>query len=309
MQAMELILNALEEMNGAQQQQQARTAAEAGEDGDDDMDEQAAMWFKLLIPSSQIGCIIGKGGSVVNNIRQASGTQIQIQAEPLPDSTERAVNISGSAVQISNAVQEICQRLADNPAKGSVVLYRPRAGMFYGGQAQAGGYGGSGGGRGYQSQGQGRNGGGGGGAPFRDYYNNGGYAAPYDASQGQYAGYTGGYDSGAAFAGGAGGAAPSAYVNSSMTQLNVQNELVGSIIGKGGSTIREIRQISGAGIRVSDAVPGSMDRVVTITGSPDAQQLAWYHLNLKIQTSAQLLQQQQQQQQQGLAEHHDDQGE
>lgn len=34
--------------------------------------------MKLLVPSDQIGCIIGKGGQIVQNIRSETGAQIRI---------------------------------------------------------------------------------------------------------------------------------------------------------------------------------------------------------------------------------------
>ena len=60
-------------------------------------------------------------------------------------------------------------------------------------------------------------------------------------------------------------------------ELNVPNELIGCVIGKGGTKIAEIRQITGAMIRISsceDRESGNTDRKITITGTPDAVQLA-----------------------------------
>mgnify|MGYP001554517517 CR=1 FL=1 len=55
-------------------------------------------------------------------------------------------------------------------------------------------------------------------------------------------------------------------------------QLAGAIIGKGGSRIRQIRMESGAGITIDEAVEGSDDRVITITGSQDQIQNAQYLL-------------------------------
>ena len=45
----------------------------------------------------------------------------------------------------------------------------------------------------------------------------------------------------------------------------------GSLIGKAGSKIKEIREVTGANILVaSEPLPGSTERTVTVTGSRDA---------------------------------------
>ena len=58
-------------------------------------------------------------------------------------------------------------------------------------------------------------------------------------------------------------------------------QLAGAIIGKGGSRIRQIRQESGAGITIDEALPGSNDRIITITGSQEQIQNAQYLLQMR----------------------------
>lgn len=49
------------------------------EDARDDEDEERNhVTAKLLVPSDQIGCVIGKGGQIVQNIRSETGAQIRI---------------------------------------------------------------------------------------------------------------------------------------------------------------------------------------------------------------------------------------
>lgn len=45
---------------------------------DDGREEAAQVVVKLLVPSDQIGCIIGKGGQIVQTIRSETGAQIRI---------------------------------------------------------------------------------------------------------------------------------------------------------------------------------------------------------------------------------------
>lgn len=66
--------------------------------------------------------------------------------------------------------------------------------------------------------------------------------------------------------------------------MTVPNELIGCIIGKGGTKIAEIRQISGAMIRISncdDRESGVTDRTITISGNPDSVALAQYLINMR----------------------------
>lgn len=43
-----------------------------------DSEEASQVMVRLLVPSDQIGCVIGKGGQIVQNIRSESGAQIRI---------------------------------------------------------------------------------------------------------------------------------------------------------------------------------------------------------------------------------------
>lgn len=58
-------------------------------------------------------------------------------------------------------------------------------------------------------------------------------------------------------------------------------QLIGCIIGRQGAKINEIRQMSGAQIKIANPVDGSTDRQVTITGSPASISLAEYLINAR----------------------------
>ena len=55
-------------------------------------------------------------------------------------------------------------------------------------------------------------------------------------------------------------------------------QLAGAIIGKGGARIRKIRSDSGAGITIDEPLPGSNDRIITISGMANQIQMAQYLL-------------------------------
>lgn len=50
----------------------------------------------------------GKSGSKIKEIRQSTGCSIQVASEMLPNSTERAVTLSGTAEQITQCIYQIC---------------------------------------------------------------------------------------------------------------------------------------------------------------------------------------------------------
>lgn len=58
----------------------------------------------------------------------------------------------------------------------------------------------------------------------------------------------------------------------------IQIKLAGAIIGKGGGRIRRIRSESNAFIQIDEALPGSTDRIITITGTAKQIQTAQYML-------------------------------
>lgn len=51
---------------------------------------------------------LGKGGSKIKEIREVTGCSIQVASEMLPNSTERAVTLSGNAEAITQCIYHIC---------------------------------------------------------------------------------------------------------------------------------------------------------------------------------------------------------
>lgn len=58
-------------------------------------------------------------------------------------------------------------------------------------------------------------------------------------------------------------------------------QLIGCIIGRQGTKINEIRQMSGAQIKIANATEGSSERQITITGTPANISLAQYLINAR----------------------------
>ncbi|XP_059422631.1 poly(rC)-binding protein 3 isoform X4 [Carassius carassius] len=82
--------------------------------------------LRLVFPASQCGSLIGKGGSKIKEIRESTGAQVQVAGDLLPDSTERAVTISGTPHAITQCVKHICTVMLESPPKGATIPYHPK---------------------------------------------------------------------------------------------------------------------------------------------------------------------------------------
>ncbi|KAM8867125.1 poly(rC)-binding protein 2-like [Neosynchiropus ocellatus] len=209
--------------------------------------------LRIVVPASQCGSLIGKGGCKIKEIRESTGAQVQVAGDMLPNSTERAITISGTSQAIIECVKQICVVMLESPPKGVTIPYRPKPSgspvIFAGGQA-------------YAVQGQHA-------IPQPDLTKLHQLAmqqSPFPIAPNNQ-GFT--------------GMDPPA-----QTEMNIQNDVIGCIIGRQGAKINEIRQMSGAQIKIANPVEGSTARQVTITGSPASVSLAEYLINARLTSEA-----------------------
>ncbi|KMS99256.1 hypothetical protein BVRB_2g046920 [Beta vulgaris subsp. vulgaris] len=208
-------------------------AEDAG--ADDEPDGNQHVTARLLVPSDQIGCIIGKGGQIVQSIRSETGAQIRIlKDDHLPTcalSTDELLQISGEATVVRKALSQIASRLHDNPSRTQHLLASavpaslyPSAGSLMGAP---------------------------GGAPI---------FAPIVGSYGGYKSERGdwprsGYSS--------------SREDSSMKDFSIRfvcpTANIGGVIGKGGAIINQIRQETRAGIKVDSSSAEGDDCLITIS--------------------------------------------
>ncbi|XP_069967631.1 poly(rC)-binding protein 3 isoform X6 [Bactrocera oleae] len=230
--------------------------------------------IRLIVPASQCGSLIGKSGSKIKEIRQSTGCSIQVASEMLPNSTERAVTLSGTAEQITQCIYQICLVMLESPPRGATIPYRPKpqvSGPVILANGQA-----------YTIQGNYA-------VPAQEVAKNPLASLAALGLAGITPTNTGGLNPTAALAALAGSQLRTA--NTSRTQqqqheMTVSNDLIGCIIGKGGTKIAEIRQISGAMIRISNCEEregGNTDRTITISGNPDSVALAQYLINMSVE--------------------------
>ncbi|KAG5457562.1 MAG: hypothetical protein BJ554DRAFT_2384, partial [Olpidium bornovanus] len=241
--------------------------------------------IRLLLPHSRMGSVIGKGGSKIRDIQEASGARLMASVDKLPSSTERIVTVTGVPDSIHIAVYhigEIFRRFPDRapgyqPYK-PMARFEAGAGGMQGGDLYIGGFAGS-----PQQQ-----------APIAAQYV-GGYVgqlggqaspSPYANRGGAPIG-TGGPGAGAVGAMGGAGAARAVPPGAQVQQIFIPNDMVGCIIGRQGSSINEIRNLSKTHIKIGEPYPGSNERMVTITGTPEHNQVAIYLLYKKLESEKQ----------------------
>uniref|UniRef100_A0A0D9VUI9 K Homology domain-containing protein n=1 Tax=Leersia perrieri TaxID=77586 RepID=A0A0D9VUI9_9ORYZ len=100
--------------------------------GDDDIENEengeglAQVTIRLLVPSDQIGCIIGKGGHIIQGIRSDTGAQIRVLSnENIPAcaiSGDELLQISGDSTVVRKALLQVSSRLHDNPSRSQHLL-------------------------------------------------------------------------------------------------------------------------------------------------------------------------------------------
>ncbi|KAK5108722.1 hypothetical protein LTR62_007869 [Meristemomyces frigidus] len=212
---------------------------------------------RLLISHNQMGTVIGRQGLKIKQIQDASGVRMVAQKEMLPQSTERIVEVQGTPDGIQKAVWEIGKCLIDDQERGyGTVLYSPVArvqGSAPAPSLNGNGYGGPP--RSFNRTGNGAD------------FTGGAPPAPYNQRRN-----TGGHE----------GGPPGAVEDGEDIQtqnISIPADMVGCIIGRGGSKISEIRKSSGARISIAKAPHDETgERMFTITGGPTANEKALYLL-------------------------------
>ncbi|KAH7443849.1 hypothetical protein KP509_02G052900 [Ceratopteris richardii] len=190
--------------------------------------DDAHVTVRLLVSDGQVGCLIGKGGRIIEQMRKDIAAQIRVLSKanlpPCAFPNDELVQLSGTPALVKEALYAVSTKLFENPVRER--SHRP-SGMSQGAWYPSGGL--------HSFH-----------APGSVY-----------GGMGQY------------------GRSSSFPLRSSrsdgpleeefMVCVLCPNEKIGSVIGKGGSIIRKIREESGAKIRVCDQVGDSDERVIQIS--------------------------------------------
>ncbi|ESQ33024.1 hypothetical protein EUTSA_v10004222mg [Eutrema salsugineum] len=89
---------------------------------DDDYNEKQTVTARMLVPSDQIGCLIGKGGQVIQKLRNETNAQIRVINDNLPIcalalSHDELLQIIGDPSAVREALYQIASLLCDNPSR------------------------------------------------------------------------------------------------------------------------------------------------------------------------------------------------
>ncbi|MCO5612669.1 hypothetical protein L7F22_066938 [Adiantum nelumboides] len=224
-------------------------------DGGDHKGEEDASQLivtRLLVPNSQVGCLLGKGGRVIEQMREDTKTRIRIlPRDQLPLCSlpfDEILQIVGDASAVKKAVRVVAQRLHENPAHEHIQfasLAPPRAAS---------------------------------GRPLSpvdmDIHSRNIMDARRHAdvhNQRHFASFADLDTSNSGHSRDIHGGAPdiSWMARGSKDELVFRllcpNDKIGGIIGRGGNVIRSLQEDTGVRIKVLDPVTGSAERIVVIS--------------------------------------------
>lgn len=230
-------------------------------------EQSGELTIKLAVSHIYIGAIIGAGGYRLRQIIDTSKTQIYVSEFCLPLSSERAVSITGNASGVALAIAEIAKEYLKLKTKAETAtshafvpvsmfgryghpesfrLTKPHDTMM---------------------------------TPSNPY---GIAPASFDASAAETNGTN---EPNGQPGDGRAGPARGAVKEKLTQQIFIPNDMVGSIIGKQGSKINEIRQLSGSHIKINepDATRPS-ERQITVEGTQEQNQLALYMLYQRLES-------------------------
>lgn len=204
---------------------------------EEDPDETKQVTVRLLVPADQIGCVIGKGGSVVAGIRSDTGAQVRILKDNhMPTcalATDELVQVSGEASSVRKALYQVAARLHSNPSRTQHLLNSSTPNAYPGAGALIGTTPG---------------------APIMGL----------NSLVGAYGGYKpeGGDWSRGFYPGQRDESAKREF----SLRLICPTENIGGVIGKGGAAINQVRQETRADIKVNSSVAeGADDCIISIS--------------------------------------------
>ncbi|CAK7347345.1 unnamed protein product [Dovyalis caffra] len=223
---------------------------------DEENNKPSTFILRLLVHSSQVGCLLGKGGSVIKQMSAESGAQVKISPrDGLPicsSASDELVQITGEIDAVRKALQSVSKQLLDNPPRDYDSFRTNPTGT----SSHSSGH------RHYRSEAH---------LPQRHSFSARGkpYAGgPWDRHESVIQDQMKPVPEAVTF------------------RLLCPNERVGGVIGKGGTIIKALKQETGCEIKVMEGVSDSEDRVIVISGPahPDDRISAPQDAVIRVQT-------------------------
>jgi len=251
------------------------------------VDESRQKQVKIIVPNGTAGVLIGKGGTMIRSLMEQSGAKIVISNKDQEQVRgERVVTISGSPDENEEACRMIIEKVAVDPSNMMNKSLSYSSYNHLDNMHNQGGYGGN---RGMDQNLSALS------SVLGNLTGNKNQLGLGGASA------LGGQASALRGAGALGiGSNPLAlqiltqggnssnlpHIKTKVTaEMHIPDSLVGSILGKGGKTIVEFINYSGAKIQFSgkgEYVPGTSDRILTIEGDFTSTQVAHFLICQKI---------------------------
>ncbi|XP_020582569.1 KH domain-containing protein HEN4-like isoform X2 [Phalaenopsis equestris] len=209
---------------------------EEGEGGDKELQGTASC--RLLAPGSHVGCVLGKGGKIVEKIRLESGAKIRVfpmeSVPPCAVAGDELIQISGSFLAVKKALLAVSSCLQDNIRADATTFSTPKpyTGSLQGPIPHA---------------------------PLDSFPQRGYLVSPHGFDYQHKA-----YSSNPTLDNNLSGLRKLPEEEISF-RLLCTNDKVGSVIGKSGAIVRSLQNETGAAIKVIDAVGDSDDRIILIS--------------------------------------------
>ncbi|KAL2896125.1 hypothetical protein RDABS01_037909 [Bienertia sinuspersici] len=96
---------------------------------EDDDDKNCIVTARLLVPNNMVGCLLGKGGDVIQRLRSETGASIRLlPADHLPTCalrTDELVQMQGKPMILKKALYEVSTLLHENPCKEKALNFAP----------------------------------------------------------------------------------------------------------------------------------------------------------------------------------------
>ncbi|CAB4320233.1 unnamed protein product [Prunus armeniaca] len=268
---------------------------------DSSSNKGSSLTARLVVPSNQVGCLLGKGGVIVSEIRKVTGTGIRIiggdQVPKCALENDEVVQISGDFSSVQDALYNITGRLRDNLFSSTVNNSGRRSSSSM--LTDTSPYG-----RlrdptpiGFQpSSSVGVNHGLSRHTTLTQSMDHLGLSHSLDHPSSsprpwasQMVASRGITDTGRGLTSlksgtELGSGNKSAIVTNTTVEIIVPENVIGSVYGENGSNLARLRQISGAKVIVHEPRPGTTDRIIVISGTPDETQAAQSLLHAFILT-------------------------
>ncbi|CAA2969498.1 KH domain-containing At4g18375 [Olea europaea subsp. europaea] len=219
-------------------------------------EDDGTVTLRLLVPSKVIGCIIGKSGSIINEIRKRTKADIRISKGEKPkcaDANDELVEVVGEVRSLRDALIQIVLRLRDDVLKNKEGDHISSAGAGFSVPSVLPSIS-SAAPLGYEHRAE----------------TESGMGLLSSSAYGSLLTRDSGYGSFSSHSSSLYGRLPPP----STLEMVVPAYAVGKVMGKGGMNIENIRKISGAAVEISDSKSSRGDRVALISGTPEQKRAA-----------------------------------